>query len=389
MNTERRLSELLSDFARTMVTNYPIQSILDHLVVRIVEVLPIDSAGVTLISPQHVARHVAASDDSALRFIGIQEEMGTGPCLTAHDTGKAVAVADLANDPRFPEFTQRGIEEGLGAVFSFPLRDENHQVGALDLYRTTPGPLNGEDMLISQTLADVATVYILNAQARVDLEMSVEQAHHRALHDALTGLPNRVLFVQRLDHAMLRCRRSAKMLAVLYADLDEFKSVNDNFGHHVGDELLVAVADRLTGMLRPGDTLARLAGDEFAILCEDLDDESQAEPLATRIGDVLSEPFHLAGSELTVSASVGIAFAGIADDLPEIVLEKADAAMYQAKRTGGGHHAIIDLRDHQINTHLSRLNRDLRGALRRNELLLHYQPIVDTTGRPRTSPTSP
>jgi diguanylate cyclase (GGDEF)-like protein len=169
------------------------------------------------------------------------------------------------------------------------------------------------------------------------------------------------------------------MLAVLYADLDEFKSVNDNFGHHVGDELLVAVADRLTGMLRPGDTLARLAGDEFAILCEDLDDESQAEPLANRIGDVLSEPFHLAGSDLTVSASVGIAFAGIAEDLPEVVLEKADAAMYQAKRTGGGHHAIIDLRDHQINTHLSRLNRDLRGALRRNELLLHYQPIVDTT----------
>jgi diguanylate cyclase (GGDEF)-like protein len=379
MNTERRLSELLSDFARTMVTNYPIQSILDHLVVRIVEVLPIDSAGVTLISPQHVARHVAASDSSALRFIGIQEEMGSGPCLTAHATGKAVAVADLANDARFPEFSRRGIEEGLGAVFSFPLRDEGHQVGALDLYRTTAGPLNGEDMLISQTLADVATVYILNAQARVDLEMSAEQAHHRALHDALTGLPNRVLFVQRLDHAILRCRRSAKMLAVLYADLDEFKSVNDSYGHHVGDELLVAVADRLTGMLRPGDTLARLAGDEFAILCEDLDDESQAEPLATRIGDVLSEPFHLAGSELTVTASVGIAFAGVAEDLPEIVLEKADAAMYQAKRTGGGHHAIIDLRDHQINAHLSRLNRDLRGALRRNELLLHYQPIVDTT----------
>ncbi len=382
MKTEQRLSDLLSDFARTMVTNYPIQSILDDLVLRIVEVLPIDSAGVTLISPQHVPRHVAASDSSALRFIKIQEEMGTGPCLTAHDTGRSVAIPDLANDTRFPQFSRRGIEEGLGAVFSFPLRDEDNQIGALDLYRKTAGDLTDEDMEISQTLADVAAVYILNAQAREDLQVSAERAQHQALHDPLTGLPNRVLFVQRLDHAILRCRRSAKMLAVLYADLDDFKSVNDNFGHHIGDELLIAVADRLTGLLRPGDTLARLAGDEFAILCEDLDDESQAEPLATRIGNLLTEPFTLEGSELIVSASVGIAFAGLADDLPEVVLEKADAAMYQAKRTGGGHHAIIDLREHEINSHLSRLNRDLRGAMRRNEFRLHYQPIVDTaTGR--------
>lgn len=378
MKTEQRLSDLLSDFARTMVTNYPIQSILDDLVLRIVEVLPIDSAGVTLISPQYAPRHVAASDSSALRFIKIQEEMGSGPCLTAHNTGTAVAIPDLADDTRFPEFSQRGLEKGLGAVFSFPLRDHDSQIGALDLYRKTAGDLSGEDMLTSQTLADVAAVYILNAQARADLETSAERAQHQALHDPLTGLPNRVLFVQRLDHAILRCRRSAKMLAVLYADLDGFKFVNDNYGHHIGDELLVAVADRLTGLLRPGDTLARLAGDEFAILCEDLDHETHAEPLAARIGKLLSEPFHIAGEELTVSASVGIAFAGIGDDVPEVVLEMADAAMYQAKRAGGGHHAILDLRDHEVQSHLSRLNRDLRGALRRNELRLHYQPIVDT-----------
>jgi len=382
VNNEKRLSNLLSDFARTMVTNFPIQAILDHLVVRIVQVLPVGSAGVSLISPEQIPRHVAASDSAALRFIRIQEETGSGPCITAHRTGRAVAIPDLLTDTRFPEFSRRGIEEGLRAVFSFPLRDENHQLGALDLYRTTEGPMEDEDMEVSQTLADVATAYILNAQIRAELEASAELAQHNSLHDALTGLPNRGLFVQRLDHAMLRCRRSGKMLAVLYADLDHFKTVNDTFGHHLGDDLLVAVADRLTGILRPGDTLARLAGDEFAVLCEDLDEEWQAEPLASRIGAVMTEPFTIGGSELAVTASVGIAFAGHADDIPEAILQKADAAMYQAKRTGGAHHAIIDLRDHQISTHLSRLNRDLRGALRREELSLHYQPIVDTgTGR--------
>lgn len=379
MKTEQRLSDLLSDFARTMVTNYPIQSILADLVKRIVEVLPIDSAGVTLITPHQDPQHVAASDPSALRFITIQEEVDEGPCLTAHATGASVSIPDLSKETRFPAFTQLGLEKGLKAVFSFPLRDEENQIGALDLYRKTAGDLDEEDMYTSQTLADVAAVYIVNAQARADLETAAERAHYQALHDALTGLPNRVLFVQRLDHAILRCRRSAKMLAVFYADLDGFKFVNDNYGHHIGDELLVAVADRLTGLLRPGDTLARLAGDEFAILCEELDDENQAEPLAARIGKLLSEPFNIAGEELTVSASVGIAFAGIGDDVPEVVLEMADAAMYQAKRAGGGHHAILDLRDHEIQSHLSRLNRDLRGALGRNELLLHYQPIVDTT----------
>ncbi|HVR31082.1 MAG TPA: EAL domain-containing protein [Acidimicrobiia bacterium] len=378
MATERRLSDLLSEFARTLLTDFPIQGILDHLIVRIADVLPIGSAGVTLISAAGKARHVAASDASALRFVRLQTELGDGPCLTAHDSGRVVAVPDLGCDDRFPEFSRRALEEGLRAVFSFPLKVENHRLGALDLYRETAGPMDAEAMETAQTLADVTTAYLLNAEARAELETSSQQAQHNSLHDPLTGLANRTLFVQRLDHAMLRARRSEKLVAVFFADLDQFKAVNDGFGHHVGDELLVAVADRLGGVMRPGDTLARLSGDEFAILCEDLDDASAVEPLAARIGAALAEPFVLSETEITVAASVGIAFAGLGEDVPERVLEEADAAMYQVKRRGGGRHAVIDLREHRSVNHRARLNRDLRGALRREELGVHFQPIVAT-----------
>jgi diguanylate cyclase (GGDEF)-like protein len=219
-------------------------------------------------------------------------------------------------------------------VFSFPLQDENHRLGALDLYRETAGAMDAQAMETAQTLADVTTAYLRNAESRAELEASSRQAQHNSLHDALTGLPNRTLFVQRLDHAMLRARRSEKLVAVYFVDLDEFKLVNDAFGHHVGDELLVAVADRLGGAMRPGDTLARLSGDEFVILCEDLDDASSVEPLAARIEAALAESFVLTESEITVTASVGIAFAGLGEDVPERVLQEADAAMYQVKRRG-------------------------------------------------------
>jgi diguanylate cyclase (GGDEF)-like protein len=377
--TERRLSGLLSEFARTLLTDFPIQGILDHLIVRIAEVLPIGSAGVTLISASGKARHVAASDEAALRFVKLQTELGEGPCITAHDTGETVDVPDLEREDRFPEFSRRAREEGLKAVFSFPLKVENNRLGALDLYRETAGSMDDESMEAAHTLADVTTAYLLNAEARAELEASTHLAEHNSLHDPLTGLANRTLFVQRLDHAILRARRSEKLVAVFFADLDQFKAVNDSFGHHMGDELLIAVADRIGRLMRPGDTLARLSGDEFAVLCEDLDDASAVEPLAARISASLAEPFVLSEAEITVAASVGIAFAGHGEDIPERVLEEADAAMYQVKRAGGGRHAVIDLREHRIVNHRARLNRDLQGALRRGELDVHYQPIVATS----------
>jgi diguanylate cyclase (GGDEF)-like protein len=378
MPSEQQLSEVLSEFARTMVTNFPIQGILDHLVKRIVEVLPISAAGVTLISPGTDPRYVAASDESALRFEKLQTELGEGPCLAAYETGEAVAVADLRDESRFPKFTPRAVEAGLVAVFTFPLCRGAERLGALDLYRSTPGLLDDAAMSAAQTLADVAAAYLLNAQARVDLEASSERSRESAVHDALTGLPNRTLFLERLDHAVRRGRRSGKMAAVLFADLDRFKLVNDLHGHGAGDELLVTVAERLTGVLRPGDTLARLSGDEFVILCEDLDEPAQVDVIAARIGTAVAAPIVLSGIEMDITASVGIAFSGPGDELSEQLLQDADTAMYQAKRKGGAQHQIVDLREQQLAAQRASLERELRGALARGELRMEYQPIVAT-----------
>jgi diguanylate cyclase (GGDEF)-like protein len=233
-------------------------------------------------------------------------------------------------------------------------------------------------MEVAQTLADVAAAYVMNAQARADLRDSSDRFREDSLHDPLTRLPNRTLLSQRLEHAVLRTRRTGAKLAILFVDMDRFKDVNDTHGHRVGDELLVEIATRLTGLLRSGDTLARISGDEFVILCEDLVGPSVAEDLATRIGAALAEPFTLTHHELQMTASVGIAFSGPGIDVPDQILQDADIAMYQAKGKGGAGHQIYDLREHALAKHQVESMRDLRGALSRGELWTAYQPIVRT-----------
>ncbi len=261
-------------------------------------------------------------------------------------------------------------------MWTFPLRHGRAQLGALDLYRDRPGALADKDMETAQTLADVAAAYLLNAQARDDARTSSEAFHHSSLHDPLTGLPNRVLLQQRLEHAAQRARRSHSMAAVLFADLDRFKVVNDSHGHDIGDQLLVAVARRLPHLVRPGDTLARVSGDEFVFLCEDLRDIADAETLAQRIGDAFTAPFALDDVDVAMTASVGMAFAGRGEVITPQPVVDADIAMYQAKRLGRGGHVAIDLRRARTTSDRTDLRRDLRSAFARDELSLAYQPVV-------------
>ena len=206
-----------------MVTDFPIQEVLDHLVRRIVDVLPVTAAGLTVISPGVEPRYVAASNESALRYEELQSELREGPSLATYHTGEAIAVPDLIRDDRFGAFASRAVAVGLAAMFTFPLRHENLTLGALDLYRDRPGDLSQASMAIAQTLADVAAAYLINAQTRSDLQDSTDQSRWAVLHDALTGLPNRVLIRERLEHAFLRGRRSGHTTAVFFVDLDDFK----------------------------------------------------------------------------------------------------------------------------------------------------------------------
>jgi diguanylate cyclase (GGDEF)-like protein len=378
------LSDVLSEFAQTMVTDFPIQGILDHFVQRIVEVLPVSAAGVSLIAPGLKPRYIAASDASALRFEKLQTELGEGPCLAAYGSGEAIAVPDLSVEDRFPEFSPRALSSGLRAVFTFPLRHADVQLGALDLYRETAGPLSTASMIAAQTLADVASAYLINAQARSDLQDSSDQSRDAALHDPLTGLPNRVLMIERLEHASQREHRSHHTSAVFFIDLDQFKAVNDTYGHQTGDDLLVAVAQRLTGVLRPGDSLARLSGDEFVILCEDLDDPSQVGTLQARFDAALCRPFLLSGTVVNMTASIGVAVTGHDGQdhqAPQELIHDADQAMYRQKRQRPASSDLVDLRELHLAGHQARLAQSLPGAGDRGELRVEYQPIVNAVDR--------
>jgi diguanylate cyclase (GGDEF)-like protein len=360
-----------------MATDFPIQGILDHLVHRIVDIMPVTGAGVTLISPGVEPRFIAASSDAALSFEQLQSELAEGPCLVAYADGAAVSIPDLRLEQRFPRFAPRALATGLAAVFTFPLNHDDVRLGALDLYRDTPGPLTDKFMRTAQTLADVAAAYLLNAQAREDLQDSANRSREASLHDPLTGLPNRTLMLERLEHAFLRGRRSRKETALFFVDLDNFKAVNDTHGHAVGDELLIAVGDRLRKTLRPGDTLARFSGDEFVILCEDLDDRARPDTIRDRVQAVMEPPFVLSVGELAVTASVGSAVTARGDEAPAQLLHDADLAMYDTKRRVRGSSPRREQGELEHAQEGSGLAAALPGAMSRGELHLDYQPIVD------------
>jgi diguanylate cyclase (GGDEF)-like protein len=376
MVQEAKMSAVLSEFARTLATDFPIQAILDHLVHRIVEVLPVTAAGVTLISEGEAPQYIAASDASALRFERLQTKIGEGPCLLAYETGEAVSIPDLGADDHFPTFSVEGVKAGLAAVFTFPLRDGEGGMGALDLYRDTAGALSKKNMEAAQTLADVATAYLLNAQARMEARSTSDTFEYGTLHDPLTGLANRRLLQERLEQAGRRARRSRSSAAIIFIDLDRFKQVNDNHGHLVGDQLLIAVARRLSSLIRPGDTLSRFSGDEFVLLCVDMHAPADVDVLVHRINHGFDEPFVLGGLLLSLKASIGVAFAGPGQQVSDRLLASADMAMYQAKREGGARHQTVDLREaHAVYEH-DLMERALTTAFGQDELDVAYQPIV-------------
>jgi diguanylate cyclase (GGDEF)-like protein/PAS domain S-box-containing protein len=219
---------------------------------------------------------------------------------------------------------------------------------------------------------------VLNSHDATDRKLAEERLIHDALHDELTGLPNRALFMDRLKHSMERSRRDpAQLTIVLFMDIDRFKIVNDSLGHLVGDELLVQIAASLSAALRPGDTIARVGGDEFAILLDGAKDAADAEQIAARIHDRLSTPLNLHGHEVFLTASIGIAVLTPEYERPEDLLRDADTAMYRAKSMGPACHVMFNHGMHQFVMARLQLETDLRRALERGQLQVWYQPFID------------
>jgi diguanylate cyclase (GGDEF)-like protein/PAS domain S-box-containing protein len=209
-----------------------------------------------------------------------------------------------------------------------------------------------------------------------------QQLTHQAFHDALTGLPNRALLVDRVTHALHHAARNQRNVALLFLDIDDFKTINDSLGHVAGDEVLKQVADALRSCLRVSDTAARLGGDEFALLLEDAQEiEYAATAVADRVLQAVSAPVYVGNTEILVRVSIGIVVGGVGQTADEL-LRSADVAMYHAKHTGGGRHAVFAPEMHQAVLNRLELKADLERAFKEDELDLHYQPIVEiVTGR--------
>ena len=293
------------------------------------------------------------------------------PGFTSGSLGHVV-VEDFANERRFaatPLQRKHRIASGVSVIVGRKARP----FGVLGAYATAPRSFGADEVNFLKAVANVLALAL-------DRARSDERIRHQALHDALTGLPNRTLLLERLNHWLDRTKRAEDRAAVLFVDFDHFKLVNDALGHQVGDELLRAAADRMRATLRPSDTVARVGGDEFVLLCEDLPWEAAALELVERLTEALEAPFELCGHQRFLTASIGISLATGSED-PEALLRDADAAMYRAKERGRARFELFDEGMHERSRRWLEIESDLRRALTRGELHNVYQPMVDTRGR--------
>lgn len=286
-------------------------------------------------------------------------------------TGRPAWIVDTERDEDFPRLAA---ESGVRGAFAFPVLLGTEVVAVVEIFNDRPTEVDRGLLKIAVQLGGQLGRVVERSRAR-------EQITPQGLHDGLTGLPNRLLFLDRLTGALARSSRHGLLTAVLFIDLDRFKVINDSSGHRVGDRVLVEVASRLDTAIRPGDTIARLGGDEFVILCENLEDEREALRVAERLQLQLLRPFNAQeGESHVVTSSIGVAI-GAADTDAEALVHDADVAMYRAKDLGRARHELFDaaMRDRVLARF--RTERALRRALDHGELRLHYQPIVRLADR--------
>jgi diguanylate cyclase (GGDEF)-like protein len=362
------LLERLAQLQRGIVDRLPVHEVLEAVVEGACELLDCP-VGILWIAdpddPDHSAAVATMGADDELLARRRRQPADAGlsgramrerTLVVADAVSRGDAARELVDFPR----------GGVTAAMAAPVFEHSRIVGSLGVASTRPGHVyEARDQQALLSLAEHASIALNHARA-------IEETVLQALHDTLTGLPNRSLFLDRMRHALARAERGEAPVAVLFCDLDGFKTVNDSLGHRTGDRFLVLVAERLADCLRPADTIARLGGDEFAVLLEELREPGDAARAAQRLLDALNAPFEVRGREVYISASIGIA-AGRSD--AETLLRDADLAMYRAKARGKGRYAVYEPSMHTAIVERLELEVDLKRALEREELAVAYQPI--------------
>jgi diguanylate cyclase (GGDEF)-like protein/PAS domain S-box-containing protein len=316
--------------------------------------------------------------DNASDVITVVDEAGTIRYQTASG-GRLVGVAadDLLGS-NYLDLAAPEDRDHLGAMLSDLATSAGKTATAQYRLHQTDGAVRFVESIATNLIADPAIRgLVLNTRDVTERKALEDELAHQAFHDSLTGLSNRAVFRQMVEHALTRSARNGDRLAVLILDLDGFKTVNDSQGHDVGDQLLIHVGRRLKACARASDTVARLGGDEFAILLEDQVDDDRAKGTAGRLLAQLTAPFEVGGKELFIGASVGIAFNADGVTQPDTLIRNADTAMYAAKATGKGRFEVFQPLMHRRAREQFEVQSDLQHAIARNEFTVHYQPIVD------------
>ena len=346
-----------------------IHQLMDDAATTVREILGTAVAGVLEHDPEHdvLLGRVIDGIPDGLRPAAREPVAGATHMKVALEQREPVMVEDWHSEDRFEV---SAVVKALGArsTVSVPIEGPQGAWGVLSTHSREQRSFAPDEVSFVQAIANVLG-------AAIQRWVVEEDTRHRALHDPLTGLPNRTLFMDRLAHALARRERGGGLVAVLFMDLDHFKVINDSLGHEVGDRLLHAFAPRLEQALRPSDTVARFGGDEFVVLCEDLHGEADAILLAERILATLETPFEIETHELFTSATIGVALAR-ETPTPEALIRDADAAMYRAKARGRGRYELFDQAMRERVSERLRIENALRRALSDGGLELHFQPIV-------------
>ena len=313
---------------------------------------------------------------------GLEEAVtGAGRRVSASRDSHAGAALDSGTHAIVPDWDQETRHTmppvlrvfGAASSLAVVIDGKNRPFGVLDVHATEPHRFSAKDVPFVQAAANV----LADAIERHNADQALR---YRVLHDSLTGLPNRLSFVDALGEALTKAAVSGSPVGILFLDLDHFKLINDSLGHHAGDALLRAVAPRLRAHLRPGDVVARFGGDEFGILIDRLADEGEAVAIADRVAAAFAQPFTIDGVDHFVSASIGIAVAGPGKERQvnaELLIRDADAAMYRAKESGRSRCVLFDAEMRAGAMRRLEVERELRHALDRDELTLYYQPVVN------------
>jgi len=365
----------LSMIQRSISRRAPLQEVLDAITVGAASLLGDDFVLFYGVDPDNPERLLARSMFGGMPSLASDVPMGEGAVGRATQENHLVVIEDYSSSPAA---LVDGVSIRLQAAMAAPVHEYGEVVGSLVVGSRTVGRAytpTEQELLIA--FAENASLALTDARTVNALHAAADDALHQALHDPLTGLANRTRFLDRFDHALTVRHRADVEIAVLYLDIDDFKLVNDRFGHAVGDQLLIEVGMRISGVVRSGDTVARLGGDEFAVLLENAGGVAEAERTASRILEAIGEPIELAGTTMSATASIGLAIAGNDQADSNEVLRNADVAMYRAKNAGKA--CVVAFEDAMYETLLERLEleADLRRAVEHGDIDVYFQPIVD------------